>query len=93
MPKLPGIKLGKPSLLHPAPVTGQEVVSLLLQSSQLCCLPSSSFPGLLAQQEPLGVWCHSPDSFDKIRFGLEELWVVCAPDPPLWSVLVAGLTI
>lgn len=94
MPKPPGIKLGKTSLLHPAPVTVWEVVSPLLQSSQLCCLVQpllllrlSSWGSLLTGSRwvcgatPLG-------AFDVIGFGLGR--EVCAPDPPLWSVFLGG---
>lgn len=94
MPKLPGIKLGKTSLLHPARVTVWEVVSLLLQSSQLCCLVQpllplhlSSWGSLLTGSRwvcgatPLG-------AFDMIGFGLGR--EVCASDPPLWSVFLGG---
>lgn len=97
MPKLPRIKLGKTSLLHPAPVTVQHVVSPLLQSSQLCCLPRPllllrlSSLRLLAQQEPLGVWCHPPEWFCHDRVWAEKrgLCSLCAC-PPLRSVFLGG---
>lgn len=51
---------------------------MLPQSSQLCCLPRPFFPGLLAQQEPLGVWCHSQLALARQGLGWEELWALCA---------------
>lgn len=75
MPKSPRIKLGETSLLHPAPVTVQQVMSPLLQSVQLCCLSKSLLTrrGWLCGAAPL-------DGFDMIGFGVgrEVCALLCA---------------
>lgn len=91
MPKLPGIKLGKASLLHPPPVTVQQVVSPLLQSSQLglCCCFTFLPWGSLLRRSRWVCGATPPGGFDMVGFGLGgNVCALCVPDHPLRSVFL-----